>query len=755
MTRSRSAIVALLGAGVGNYTSGQCTNEWVTTGHFVPGLSGSAGRLAVFDDGSGPALFVGGSFEFAGDVAVKNIAKWDGTTWSPVGGGLNGGVSAMRVHNGELYVGGAFTLAGSLPVLCLAKWSNGAWSAPPPFPPPLGSTTAVAALGAFSNELYVSGYSLPRVFLYRLTGNTWSSFPHPTYSPPSAFIPVIRNIHEFGGELVVTGSFDAAGSPTVVLNGVAAWNGTQWHPLGNGVGPSTQSGRSMVTTSAVYDVGLFVGGAFTDASSVPARAIARWDGANWTEVGGGLAGDDFFAPQAMLPTADRLVVAGAFNFAGGAPHRNIVAWTGTNWSALGSGLNGRVSDLVEYAGRLIASGDFGSSGNAVASRVAAWNGSTWSALAPPNSAPFGPLNWLQETAGELYCAGAAPLAAGGADFSLLHWNGQQWVAVTPAPSGTRAMTSWRGQPVAVGLFNSAVGTPATNVAAWDGVCWNALGSGVGSIPDCAIEFRGDLIVGGQFTTAGGVPASRVARWDGNSWSPLGAGFNSSVRNLAVFRDQLVAYGFFTTAGGHPIARLAAWDGSDWSSLGGASGPYVDARLAVWNDRLIVAGPMTQIGGVSVNNVAAWDGAGWSAIGAGLGDSSVSFTSLAVHQGELYVSGTFGSGVPNLAKWNGTAWSPVGNGTAPYSANSMASFGDSLFIVGEFALANGSPSAYFARLCVHGPPGDLNNDNRVEESDLGILLQAWQISSGGDVDGDGDTDESDLSVLLSNWYGRCP
>ena len=41
--------------------------------------------LAVFDDGSGPALYVGGLFETIGGVAANNIAKWDGATWSPLG----------------------------------------------------------------------------------------------------------------------------------------------------------------------------------------------------------------------------------------------------------------------------------------------------------------------------------------------------------------------------------------------------------------------------------------------------------------------------------------------------------------------------------------------------------------------------------------------------------------------------------------------------------------------------------------------
>ncbi|MFO0837854.1 MAG: choice-of-anchor B family protein [Phycisphaerae bacterium] len=53
------------------------------------------------------------------------------------------------------------------------------------------------------------------------------------------------------------------------------------------------------------------------------------------------------------------------------------------------------------------------------------------------------------------------------------------------------------------------------------------------------------------------------------------------------------------------------------------------------------------------------------------------------------------------------------------------------------------------------PGDLTGDRHVDESDLGLLLSAWQTSAAGDLDGDGDTDESDLGVLLANFGNVCP
>ncbi|MCK4872102.1 MAG: hypothetical protein KAS72_05210 [Phycisphaerales bacterium] len=52
------------------------------------------------------------------------------------------------------------------------------------------------------------------------------------------------------------------------------------------------------------------------------------------------------------------------------------------------------------------------------------------------------------------------------------------------------------------------------------------------------------------------------------------------------------------------------------------------------------------------------------------------------------------------------------------------------------------------------PGDLDGDLIVGQSDLGILLAAYELSGVGDIDGDGDTDQSDLGILLANYNQPC-
>src|SRR6185436_7321917 len=81
---------------------------------------------AVYDDGSGPALYGSGNIYSAGGVATKGIARWTGATWSPVAGGLSGG--GYDDGSGPVLIAvGDFTGAGSTAAWNVARWS-GSWS---------------------------------------------------------------------------------------------------------------------------------------------------------------------------------------------------------------------------------------------------------------------------------------------------------------------------------------------------------------------------------------------------------------------------------------------------------------------------------------------------------------------------------------------------------------------------------------------------------------------------------------------------
>ncbi len=80
--------------------------------------------LAVHDG----YLYAGGLFDTAGNNFAKNIAKWDGSSWSPVGDGINTQVYSLESYNGNLYAGGNFSIATGGPGNYISKWNGVLWS---------------------------------------------------------------------------------------------------------------------------------------------------------------------------------------------------------------------------------------------------------------------------------------------------------------------------------------------------------------------------------------------------------------------------------------------------------------------------------------------------------------------------------------------------------------------------------------------------------------------------------------------------
>jgi len=96
----------------------------------------------------GSDVYAGGNFTTADGVSANRIAKWDGSTWSALGSGMNNWVFALAASGSGLYAGGAFTAAGSASANSIAKWDGSTWSA-------LGS-----GMGSWVRGLAVSGDAL-------------------------------------------------------------------------------------------------------------------------------------------------------------------------------------------------------------------------------------------------------------------------------------------------------------------------------------------------------------------------------------------------------------------------------------------------------------------------------------------------------------------------------------------------------------------------------------------------------------------
>jgi hypothetical protein len=480
-----------------------------------PGLDDTVAAAVVWDDGSGPALYVAGLFLTAGDRRVNRIARWDGERWSalagPSGTGTNGPVSALAVYDGELVAAGSFTSAGGVTVNHIARWDGEAWS-------PLAGPDGTG----------VEGDRGPGVFALAV----------------------------LDGQLVAGGAFSHAGG--TLANNVARWDGQRWAPLAGGTEPGV--GHAIVPPS-VYalqelDDDLVVAGRFTHAGGAPAAGVARWDGGGWSPLGGGVGGMVVPTVSALAAYDGELVAAGQFPQADGVVVNNLARWDGQAWSPLGAGTSGTVYALAVTDGELVAGGGFAEAGGTVVSNVARWDGQAWSPLAGSGGVGVragisthvaallpvdgGPVD------GGLLVGGRFETAGGLVVNNLASWDGVDWSVPAGSTSGglsggtanVQAVIPYQGDLVVGGGFTQAGGQVVNRIARWDGATWSPLGSGFDSFQVRALAaYEGDLVAGGQFTEAGGQVVNRIARWDGEAWSPLagpgGVGLDGEVIALAV------------------------------------------------------------------------------------------------------------------------------------------------------------------------------------------------------------------------------
>jgi hypothetical protein len=142
---------------------------------------------------------------------------------------------------------------------------------------------------------------------------------------------------------------------------IAAWDGSNWSPLGNGL-------NNIVLVVASHDGDLYAGGLFDAAGEVAANRIAKWDGVEWSPLGAGV--DD--RVEALASYGDYLVVGGVFSDAG-AGDDFIVRWDGESFSAMGSGVNGPVHALAVSDSILYVGGTFENAGGKKSTYIARWN----------------------------------------------------------------------------------------------------------------------------------------------------------------------------------------------------------------------------------------------------------------------------------------------------------------------------------------------------------------------------------------------
>lgn len=687
-------------------------------------LTGSAGPVeygadAACVDALGN-VYIAGNFQDDGLQSMR-VAKWSGGQWQILGDRFSGGrAEAIAVDgNGNVYVGGYFEIVtnsdgSEVDVLNIAKWntSTGKWEA-------LGGGVDddVLALAVDNNNNVYAGGNLTRGF-----------------NPNGGQVTIWR---------------------------VGKWNVAQamWEPLGEGI---INTGSNPVTALAVASNNdVIVGGEFLGVYN-PGRVqvltpnIARWNGASWSALGLGLTPNTSGGKRVagiVIDNANRIYVAGAIatadNANGPSVNGPVVYWENAQWRRVAMGATPfRINALaIDGAGKIYLLYDVDVS----IKLVEAWNGSAWTALVYKNRFPHpsviaaspkypAELLYLGGEFTDFYCPAIINTVQ---VANNARWNGRGWfdmLAYGATGEVFAVAADNNGLPNALyvgGNFTSIEGTPASNVARFDGTKWDALSNGVNgpvyAIAPVSYNSPG-AFVGGAFTIAinpdgSPVRVSNIAFWDHTQrrWFPVGNGLNGPVYALEVFSYALYAGGAFTQEllNGPTLNRIAKWDFSthQWESFGGgvdgAAMPEVRA-LAVgrggsvssprsWRS-VYVGGNFTEATNrdgskTFCRNLMMWDGYDntWRALGNGVDDEVLALALAGTdYFSPLYVGGRFRTGVngngalvniERIAMWYYGEWRALGNGVNGAVTTIVPAYDHTQFYIGgEFTQAVNSNGA---------------------------------------------------------------
>ncbi len=674
---SASALIALALVALAATASAECPHDWIPDNGF-PGIDGSANASIVFDDGTGPALYVGGHANHAGRIKADGVVRWNGSTWQAVGHAFAQDISAFGIYKGALYAAGRDFMAIQGNAGRIARWDGHDWVAIGEFMQGPDRLIFMQAIAGYNGYLYVAGQfvgveGVPAANIARWNGSQWSAVGGGISGGR------VNALASFNGELFAAGRFTAAGgAPAQYL---ARWNGSNWSAPVSGF---SEGGR--ISALATTNDGLIIGGDFTHPSNPGLRSIGLWNGTTLAPIGQGIP-----APITAIRKMNNELFVAATNY--------VLRFDGSDWPPAGPGMSGPILSLAAFDSELIAVGEIYRGNHYVGALH--WNGVAWRSLDNETHSWVAPLTVHND---ELIGAGEFLTHDGAFYIDLARWDGNAWQPLTvnsgPVPNDTRfnAAISYNGDLIIAGRFTSLGGVPCANIAIWTGTQWIPLGAGVGGEIKSMIEYHGDLIVSGGFLTAGGAPANLIARWNGAVWSPLGGGLADMPIGLGIRNDQLLAAnGNFSVNG--PL--IASWNGVAWTINPIDWGPILSFRVV---GNTAYAGQDES--GFLTTNVYAWDGADTSLIGqfaAPYDDGLV--PSLSEFNGDLVASSNnpdiAGLNAGHIARWNGSAWSAFGSGLDNVARN-IVPWGDSLFVSGNFATAGGQVTNGSARWAPIGP-----------------------------------------------------
>ncbi len=310
---------------------------------------------------SGENVYAGGYFSSAGGVPSRSIARWDGASWHPLGDGVgrpvdNNGmfmqpdhVNAIALLGTDVIAGGRFPVAGGVAVGNIARWNGATWSAMGSAQSPtFTEVTSMATIGA---DLYVAGIGSG-------SGGRVARWTGSDFQVVGDFSGQVHTIAAVNGKLYAGGEFATIGSVPAQYLAVYDPSSGNWSAVGVELDGAV---RAILADRGI----LYVGGSFLHVNGIEASLMARWDGEVWYGMGRDLRGRNSSyrgSVHALAMHEGRLYAGGSFNPSEESTVSYLGIWDGSSWVQVDGGMDNAVRALAPQDDRLLVAGDFTQAG---------------------------------------------------------------------------------------------------------------------------------------------------------------------------------------------------------------------------------------------------------------------------------------------------------------------------------------------------------------------------------------------------------
>lgn len=537
-------------------------------------------------------IYIAGTISIVGNVLpVNKIAKFDGSTWTDMGGGIDcDAINCLEIDNNDnIYAGWykAGPMTGGV-----KKWNGASWS-------DLGTLSGDGIFAVnhleyneITNSIFAGGsFTSPVVALgkYNLSTESWSQVAN--------FGTSGNNVTAFkvlpaGDAVYVGGSWASA---DFMVSGIGYWNGSAWINIGyvyeSGGAPLDIYDMDITDTGV-----LFICGNFTHIDFVAKPYIAYYIGGNWFALGTGV-NDKVLALEVDNKTKN-IILVGDFTTCNGSTYNRLAYYKeGTGFIQVNGtgGFDTRARAVhVRSSGATVIGGDFLSLSGNVTEKLVALDAD---------------LKYIEMRAHTLFNGAGAPSTDLGEvdDFYIDTTN---WLIYGPKPTPA----SW------------GVGVSIKGADGADGADGRTILNGEGA-PEDSLGENGDFYIDTLTTELYGPKTDDVWGY-ATGWEALGLAPDNWVNKIA--RDSvgnIYAVGRFTSIGSVTTEGVAKLDVStgEWQAMGtGLHYSYIGDGEGEYlfidsSDNVYVTGKFTDAGGVSNTGlVAMWNGTSWEAVGTGLG-----------------------------------------------------------------------------------------------------------------------------------------